>query len=70
MARRVQCPCKYQKFIELYGRPITDKDIAENRYGILRVFRQVKAYFSTRIPNTGSSFPMSHGPSDHIEPNV
>ena len=60
---------KYQKFIELYGRPITDKDIAENQTGILRVFRQVKAYFDEN-PDTGSSFPMSHGPSDHIEPNV
>ena len=47
---------KYQKFIELYGRPITDKDIAENRYGILRVFRQVKAYFDEN-PEYGVLFP-------------
>ena len=47
---------KYQKFIELYGRPITDKDITENRYGILRVFRQVKTYFDEN-PEYGVLFP-------------
>lgn len=47
---------KYQKFIELYGRPITDKDIAENRYGILRIFKQVKAYFDEN-PEYGVIFP-------------
>ena len=34
----------------------TDKDIAENRYGILRVFRQVKAYFDEN-PEYGVLFP-------------
>ena len=47
---------KYQKFIELYGRPITDKDITENRYGILRVFRQVKTYLDEN-PEYGVLFP-------------
>jgi len=50
---------KYQKFIELYGRTITSADIRDNRYGILRVFKDVKTYFESN-PEFGVSFPDTH----------
>lgn len=47
---------KYQKFIELYGRPITSADIRESKYAILRVFKEVKLYFEEH-PELGVIFP-------------
>ena len=47
---------KYQKFIELWGSPITKEDIEENKYAILRVFKEVKLYFEEN-PVYGVTFP-------------
>lgn len=47
---------KYQKFIELFGRPITQHDINTNKYGVLRVFKQVKQYFEAN-PQFDVRFP-------------
>ena len=47
---------KYQKFIELWGSPITKEDIEENKYAILRVFKEVKLYFEEN-PVCGVTFP-------------
>lgn len=47
---------KYQKFIELYGNPITSADIKESKYAILRVFKEVKRYFEEH-PELGVLFP-------------
>lgn len=47
---------KYQKFIELYGGPITSADVKESKYAILRVFKEVKQYFEEH-PELGIIFP-------------
>lgn len=47
---------KYQKFIELWGNPITSADVKENKYAILRTFKEVKAYFEAH-PEYGERFP-------------
>ena len=47
---------KYQKFIEIYGHPITQDDINMHRYDILRVFKQVKQYFDAN-PQFDVHFP-------------
>ena len=47
---------KYQKFIELWGSSITKEDIEENKYAILRVFKEVKLYFEEN-PVYGVTFP-------------
>lgn len=67
---------KYQKFIELWGSPITKEDIEENKYAILRVFKEVKLYFEEN-PVYGSLSPMWSGPSDpapndptNVQPNL
>lgn len=52
---------KYQKFIELYGRPISKRDIVENKYGILRVFKKVKQFFESE-PAFGVIFPDAYWP--------
>lgn len=49
-------PRKYQKFIELWGSSITRDDITENKYTILRTFKQVKAWFEEN-PDYGVTFP-------------
>ncbi len=50
---------KYQKFIELFGRPISQNDINTNKYGILRIFKEVKIYFEAH-PEFGVDFPDVH----------
>ena len=52
---------KYQKFIELYGGPISKKDIIENKYRILRVFKKVKEFFESE-PAFGVIFPEAYWP--------
>nr|WP_122119943.1 DUF4843 domain-containing protein [Alistipes megaguti] len=52
---------KYQKFIELYGGPVSDQDIKENKYTILRVFKEVREYFS-RHPEYDVIFPDTEWP--------
>ncbi|WP_290540489.1 DUF4843 domain-containing protein [Alistipes sp.] len=52
---------KYQKFIELYGRPVSDQDIRENKFAILRVFKEVREYFA-RHPEYGVLFPDTEWP--------
>ena len=47
---------KYQKFIELNEGPVDQHDINTNKYGILRVFKQVKIYFEQN-PQFGVTFP-------------
>ena len=47
---------KYQKFIEYNGTPITEADIADRKYSILRIFKQVKSFFEAQ-PQTGVTFP-------------
>lgn len=47
---------KYQKFIEIFGRPVSDNDIKDNKYGVLRVFKKVKIYFDAE-PYPGVIFP-------------
>ncbi len=47
---------KYQKFIELWGNPITSDDVKTNKYAILRTFKQVKEYFEAH-PEYGELFP-------------
>lgn len=47
---------KYQKFIEYNGAPITEADIADRKYAILRIFKQVKSFFEAQ-PQTGVTFP-------------
>ena len=50
---------KYQKFIELFGRPVTQSDINTNKYDILRVFKDVKIYFEAH-PEFEVTFPDVH----------
>lgn len=52
---------KYQKFIELHGGPIGKKQVIENKYGVLRVFKKVKEFFEAE-PAFGVIFPEAHWP--------
>ena len=47
---------KYQKFIEIYGKPVGADDVIANKYGILRVFKKVKEFFEAE-PSYGVLFP-------------
>lgn len=50
---------KYQKFIELNGTPITERDMNERKYDYLRIFKKVKTYFDDN-PHEGVLFPDVH----------
>lgn len=47
---------KYQKFIELNGTPITEREMNERKYDYLRIFKKVKSYFDSH-PHEGVLFP-------------
>ena len=50
---------KYQKFIEIFGRPAKQQDINTNKFGVLRAFKEVKIYFEAH-PEFEVSFPDVH----------
>lgn len=52
-------PRKYRKFIELHGRPVSEKEVGENPYAILRVFKRVRDFFMEN-PGYGVIFPDTH----------
>lgn len=47
---------KYQKFIELNGKPISTQDVEDRRIMILKIFKQVRNFFKEN-PQEGVSFP-------------
>lgn len=52
-------PRKYRKFIEFYGRPVTEAEVSDNPYSVLRVFKKVRDFFMEH-PHYKVIFPDVH----------